>query len=663
MKAEMERRSGSMERRFVKFFRRFIFLKRRFGRPEAFRQLCCHAKLAVCAFLVLCFLCPNSASAQSGNPIAFDACAEEVNDEAKEQFDKAFKAYRKGDYAKSISILKSLIEDEPDFATPYFLLGLIGVNTDRPKMIEKYMTEVARICPQYDHPLLYYHLGVIEYSNEHYAAAVSRFEQFFNLSEDQELYSDLQTEAINYVQWCDFLAKTTEKHFPFTPEKIEGLSSKSDERNPCISLDGRQVYFERMLAIRQNNNDGFYKKSEFVTKKVLCLAEKTPDGEYDEGFPLEEAFGREGIYGRVSLTSDNRFMYFAKPSQERAYETDIFYCEKTGGHWSEARSLGDAVNGKGSNELSPSISPDGNTLYFSSNREGGFGGYDIYVSRKDKSGKWSEATNAGRRINSPGDELNPYLHADNHNLYFVSDGWKTIGGKDLFRIDLEDMKMKQPQNLCSDINTENDENEIYLLADGKTAYASLFDSVERNYNICTFPLPREAWAESVCLVEGRVEIADSEEKQCLIKVYAIGRKTETGYQTNPATGAFVLALTEGEEYLLKVEKEGYAYCSRYLAAKEVKAPLELSLRQMQSGESYELSDVQLNEKNQPTPRSSEILKDFTEYLKANPRLRIELSAPKGQAAVIAGYLVKSGIREDRIKASVQESESVTYRLQ
>ena len=91
--------------------------------------------------------------------------------------------------------------------------------------------------------------------------------------------------------------------------------------------------------------------------------------------------------------------------------------------------------------------------------------------------------------------------------------------------------------------------------------------------------------------------------------------------------------------------------------------MELTLLQMQTGESYPLNDVSLNEKNQPTEESREILKDFTEYLKANPRLRIEISAPAGQAAMITNYLMKSGIREDRLKASAQESEEVMYRLQ
>lgn len=664
MTAGMKCRFVGIERCFVKLLRRPLVPKRCIPTEilcfYGFRK---NVLSGVSTVLLFLLTCTNHVSAQKNNPLDFDVCAEEVSNEAKERFDKAFSAYRKGDYAKSTGILKTLTEEEPDFSSPYFLLGIIGVSTDRPKMIEKYMNEVARLCPQYSHPLFHYHLGVIEYSNEHYAAAVTHFEQFLNLSEEEEIYSDLQTEAINYIQWCEFLADATEKHFPFTPKKIEWVSSKNDERYPCISLDGKQIYFERKVAIRQNNDDGFYKKTEFVTKRVLCLAEMNEEGEFDEGFPLEEAFAKEGIVGRVSMTCDKRFMYFAKPSQERAYETDIFYCEKTDGHWSEARKLGNAVNGKESNELSPCISPDGNTLYFASNREGGFGGYDIYISRKDKNGNWSQAVNAGRRINSPGDETNPFIHADNHNLYFSSDGWKTIGGKDLFHLDLEDIKMKQPQNLRSNINTDGDETEIYLLADGKTAYASVFDSTERNYDICTYPLPSEAWAESVRILEGRVDVADSEEKHCRIKVYAIGRKTETGYETNPANGAFTLALVDGEDYLLKIEKEGYAYCSRYITAKNTERRMKLTLLQMQTGESYTLNDVSLNEKNQPTEESREILKDFTEYLKANPRLRIEISAPAGQAAMITNYLMKSGIREDRLKASAQESEEVMYRLQ
>ena len=118
MTAVMKCRFVGIERRFVKFLRRLIVPKRRILtevlRSHGFRKGVLSGVSMVLLFL---FACTNHVSAQKNSPIAFDVCAEEVSDEAKERFDKAFSAYRKGDYAKSIGILKTLNEEEPDFAS------------------------------------------------------------------------------------------------------------------------------------------------------------------------------------------------------------------------------------------------------------------------------------------------------------------------------------------------------------------------------------------------------------------------------------------------------------------------------------------------------------------------------------------------------------------
>ena len=117
------------------------------------------------------------------------------------------------------------------------------------------------------------------------------------------------------------------------------------------------------------------------------------------------------------------------------------YCSKSvDGVWSEPENIGNIVNLSTANQIDPFITVDGNTLYFSSDRNSGQGGYDIWVTHKSKNGSWLKPTNLGKRVNTPLNEYSPYLHPDNNSFYFSSNGWKGFGGQDLFYLNLNEMK-------------------------------------------------------------------------------------------------------------------------------------------------------------------------------------------------------------------------------
>lgn len=645
----MIRPFGRTERRFGKMKRRFVLPNRGF---------------VFCLVILLLSGSGNAVlTAQNNDILSHDECAEAISKSALKTFDKAFDAYRKGDLSKSVSILKELSEQEPDFASVSFLLGIIGVVGDKPSMIEKYMTQTAELCPQFSHPLLHYYLGVINYSNENYAKATDNFETFFSLVAQDE-YQDLQAEAENYISWCRFLAETSGKCFPFNPKKAENISTSSDETAPFVTHDEKHIYFTRKMAVRQSNDETFYHKSEFKEVQTLCRSDKDENGEYDMGFSVSETMNLPRQTGRVSLTSDNRLLYFSQPVYENSQSSlDIFVCENIDGQWSEAKSVGAEINTPEANETSPCISADGNTLYFISDRQGGTGGYDIYVSHKEKDGTWSKASNMGKRINSPSDELSPFIHPDCHSFYFASNGWKTIGESDLFYIDLDDIKMRTPRNIGSYINTENDETNIGVLADGKTAYASCYDSVKSNYDICFFPLPDDVCSQSVRLIGGRTNVAASEDNSCSIKLYNMAKRTSVTFNSAFYDGSFVLSLPEKDNHLLKIEKEGYAFYAKILQSSDTLSRMDIELSQLISGESYTLNDISFDEKKRLSRQSLVILDEFILFLKANPRLRIELFAPEGCADRIADYLQKSGIRQDRIAVSPEPNPAFGYRLQ
>jgi len=141
------------------------------------------------------------------------------------------------------------------------------------------------------------------------------------------------------------------------------------------------------------------------------------------------------------------------------------------GEWTPIKSVSDKINLPYSWESQPSISADGKTLYFVSDRQGGYGGYDIYRSIKNDNGEWGTPINMGPAINSKGNEKSPFIHPDGKTLYFSSDGWIGLGGYDIFysRMNYNGIWSK-PTNLGYPINSPDDEVGFFVSTDGTKGF-------------------------------------------------------------------------------------------------------------------------------------------------------------------------------------------------
>lgn len=189
-------------------------------------------------------------------------------------------------------------------------------------------------------------------------------------------------------------------------------------------------------------------------------------------FPFNNLNPQEGFY----VSPDSRYILFSrcdlKPYRpDHGGGCDIYFSFYQNNEWSFPKPLGPAVNTY-HDELHPYLSPDLKTLYFSSNRPDGYGGYDLYKS-EFKDGQWSEAENLGPKVNSKGNEIAPFLHVDNQHLFFSSDGHPGFGGFDFFK----SQKTAQenwsiPKNLGAGINSYADEMGLTIALDGRKVYFS-----------------------------------------------------------------------------------------------------------------------------------------------------------------------------------------------
>ena len=251
----------------------------------------------------------------------------------------------------------------------------------------------------------------------------------------------------------------------------------------------------------------------------------------------------------VSLSYNGDQLYLATNDKDR---NDVFVSYREGKNWTAAEKLDKTINGKKSNETHAVVTKDGNTIYFTSDMEGGLGGFDIYKSTKDEKGKWDDPVNLGPAINTKFNEATPFLTLDDKYLFFSSEGHTSMGGYDIFYIDLD--SKDQAINLGYPINTTG--NDLFFVPDNSlnTGYISKFDdsSVGKNdiYKLSIIPKINLA---------GKIQNSENEEpvteENLSLTLLGLDNK-DFAETTSSSNGTFHFELTPGK-YILTVVSENY----------------------------------------------------------------------------------------------------------
>lgn len=211
---------------------------------------------------------------------------------------------------------------------------------------------------------------------------------------------------------------------------------------------------------------------------TLYYAAKTEDNELGAPEVFSSNISTKFHEGPVTFSPSGDQIFFCrnhynngkkKTDKKGILKMSIYSATRMGGDWVNVKEL--EFNTKDYEEVHPTLSPDGRTLYFSSDRPGGLGGMDIYQSQFID-GKWSEPFNAGKEINTPGNEIFPFIHSDGI-LYFASDGWGGLGGLDIFSVVRKDNNSWEvPVNLGTPFNSSKDDFGFILNDTGTEGYFS-----------------------------------------------------------------------------------------------------------------------------------------------------------------------------------------------
>jgi len=562
-----------------------------------------------------------------------------TNKEAIRHFALANESIDDREFDVAINQLQQAIATDPKFIEAHAQLGDIFRMARQYKLaIEQYLAVIA-INPDFSRAI-YLKLGDIEISDAQYAQAQQHLNKYLtypNITDDNVFY------AKKLLKDCDFAIDALKHPVPFTPINMgPAINTADDEYLPTATADESTLIFTRKI----NNNEDFYKSvkvdGKWQTATYLSNNINTPN--YNEG--------------AQSLSQDGKYLFFTGCNRPDGLgRCDIYIAEKKGDDWGKPFDLQPPVNTPGW-ESQPSISADGRTLYFVSNRKGGYGGYDIWKSTVTDKG-WSEPENLGPNINTPYDEQSPFIHPDDSTLYFCSNGWPGMGGKDLFVSHLgKDGKWQKPVNLGYPINSSGDENGLTVTANGNYAF---FASNNLNgyggFDIYTFELPPSMRPHMVTYVKGVVtDINTKQPLEAAVEIIDLEKNLPV-YQdySSAEQGDFLATITSGKNYGLNVSKDGYLFYSANfsLIGHEAKDPyiLSIELSPIEIGNKVVLNNIFFDtNKFDIKPDSKAELQKLLDFLTLNPTIHIEIS---GHTDDVGNDQANQTLSENRAKAVYQ----------
>lgn len=557
---------------------------------------------------------------------------------AQNSFEDAQQYVRQNVFDEAIKYLNDAVKADPKFQRAYLQLGDIYKRLRNiQKAKENYRLAVKSAAVE--NANVYFNLGETELQTGDYKEAKQNFELFLAHAADAD--QKFKDKAQKYIIDCNFSMEAIKKPVPYEPFNM-GFYVNSEHRDyfPALTADGQQIIFTRNIQ----GNEDFYTsvKKNGEWQKAVSLSENINTPNFNEG--------------AQSISPDGRYLFFTSCNRpDGAGRCDLYVCRREGKDWSAPVNLGPTINTP-EWESQPSISADGSTLYFLSNRVGGFGGYDIWKSIMNEEGQWTTPTNLGPNINTPYDEATPFIHPDGKTLYFSSDGWPGFGQKDIFYSKLQaDGTFSKPINLGYPINTFNDEFGFVVSADGKEGlFSSNLNGGFGDVDIYRFKLPENLKPNPVTYVKGIIR--DRETKETLeASVLIINLRTkEAAYNeyTDKSTGDFMAVMPANEQYSFNILADGYLLYSNHYNIKPTDAnkpyEVEILLDKISVGSKVLLNNIFFDtNKYELLPTSMVELNLLAELLKGNESMAIEI---QGHTDNVGEVKANQKLSENRAKA-------------
>lgn len=332
----------------------------------------------------------------------------------------------------------------------------------------------------------------------------------------------------------------------------KGINTKYTEYSPLINAEENLLVYTTLRPINVIDT----KLGESREAECILYAKKEA-GQVDWKTP-QRLEGCDFNVASAALTPDGQKIILFVPNVNRT--GDLYLGQIQDGKVVSMTAFDPKINSKAL-ESSGSLTADEQTLYFSSNRLGGFGGMDIYKITRDANGKWGLPVNLGAEINTKYDEEAPFIHPDQKTLYFHSSGHNSMGNNDIFKTISVKGSFTKPRNLGHPINTPYNDGYFMISPDGKKGYySSDRTGGHGSQDIYFLGIPEEQDVVPLTLIKGRVLAGDSLKPvptKIRVKDKETGKLVRGVYNPDRKTGNYLIIFPPGKNYDMIVEAKGY----------------------------------------------------------------------------------------------------------
>ncbi len=585
---------------------------------------------------ILSFFIVNASLAQY-NP-------HKVNKKAAQLYTKGLEAATEGNFPEALKILGEAVKTDKQFLDAYLSIGgIYGEMKNYASAIENYEKARAIDSAYFKDYSLPYSINLAGAGKfEKALEAADYFLSIPNLNPASQKAGEYRRASYNFA--IDFEKKQRSSNYKFEPKNLgDNVNSNVSEYFPAITVDGKQLFYTRRV---NNRNEDFY-------------VSVRDNGAWSEGEGLPGNINTAANEGGQNISQDGEWLIFTGCDFPEGFGScDLYISYLTPNGWSKPENLGRNINTEAW-ESAPSLSPDKRHLYFASNREGGYGKSDIYVSERQPNGKFGPPVNLGPHINTAGNESCPFIHADNQTLYFTSDGHLGYGGDDLFFSRKNTEGWSEAENLGYPINTIENEGSLIVAADGITAYYASDRSDSRGgLDLYSFELREDIRPAKTLWVKGRV--LDANTKKGLpsaIELTDLSTQQLMSRVQTDETGNYLITLPVGKDYAFNVNRKGYLLYSENISLSQrddySTNYIDIPLQPITVDATIELKNVFFDINSYRLKKESFAeLDNIVRLLKENNTITISIN----------GHTDSTGNSADNMKLSVERARAVVEYL-
>lgn len=580
-----------------------------------------------------------------------DAKAIELYRSAINQFELRY-------YDKAEPLLLAALKRDNSFSEAYYLLAGVYVQTQNPdKAIATLKTCVDNVA--HSTPWAYYKLAFEEFDNGYYTDAYTHL-QLLEKSKSV-LNSNQKAQSDKLKAQCEVAIELIQNPIHFKPTNMGAhINSEYDDYHPAITVDEELFICTALVPISGSKGmqeDIFYsfkQNSQWDPRRTFPAPITTANNE-----------------GAQSISADGSTLIFTACNLPGGKGScDIYISYRDGAKWTTPINIGEPINTKYW-ESQPSLTADGRTLYFVSNRPGGFGKKDIWQSNLQDNGRWSQPVNVGATINSAEDDEAPFIHADGKTLFFSSNGHYGLGKKDIFisKKLANNAGWTKPVNMGYPANTHNDEGLVIVNAQATKGYFAsnrygtlggldIFEfEIDETFPLLPAPI---TYIKGVVhdykilnkKIPALIELKDIHTRELFYKNYA-----------DRNTGEFTLPFEANKTYALTVTHKGYLLHSEHIQLSAIKETIDVGLQEVKIGNTIVLHNVFFDTDSYTLKPESEVeLNTIIHYLKINSTIECEVSGhtdnigkkehnlllSKNRAKAVYEYLIAGGIAPQRL---------------